>query len=73
MKEPKITITGIFPSTGEEWAETANNKKEFEFILDKINSNFENCGMPRYVKVRGKAPKKVPKYVLNFLRDSAIL
>lgn len=59
MKEPKITITGYFTGTGEEWTETANNKEEFKFILDKIYSNLENCGFPRHVTIRGKTPKYV--------------
>lgn len=61
MKEPKITITGRFTATGEEWTETANNQREFEFVLDKIYKNFENCGLPTHITIRGKTPK----YVLN--------
>lgn len=60
MKKPKITIVGHFP-TGEEWNETANNKAEFEWCLNKIYSNVAACGYPEHIIIRGKTPKYVLK------------
>lgn len=71
MKEPKITITGYFTSTGEEWCETANNKEEFVWCLDHIYGNFENCGIPRHMTIKGKTPKYVVEQMGHaFVRES---
>lgn len=70
----KIIITGRYTKTNDPWFEYANNKKEFNSVLDKIYSNIQVYGFVRKLIIKGNTPKYVieqcaPSFIMEGIEN----